>query len=127
MTSLHNSLKPDKPIFLQIKEGIENDIMLGIIKPGDQIPSTNDIASFYGINPITVMKGVSLMADEGTIFKKRGVGMFVSEGAAGILSDSYRRSFSDEHLKPLAARAKSLGITKEELGGLIAEIWEESK
>ena len=72
----------DRPIFLQIAEQIENDIIAGQLAEETQVPSTNEFAAFHRINPATAAKGVNLLVDDGILYKKRGIGMFVAEGAA---------------------------------------------
>ena len=69
------------PLFIQIAEWIESEILLGNIEEGECIPSTNQFASIYGINPATARKGFDLLTEKGIIFKKRGIGMFVADGA----------------------------------------------
>ena len=70
-----------RPIFLQIAEQIENDIIGGVLPEESQVPSTNEYAAFYRINPATAGKGVNVLVDAGILYKKRGIGMFVATGA----------------------------------------------
>ena len=70
-----------KPIYLQVKERIEDQIISGQLKEGDQIPSTTQLVQFYKINHLTVSKAIHLLVEEGIVYKKRGVGMFMAEGA----------------------------------------------
>ena len=74
-----------RPIFVQIAEQIENDILEGTLPEESQVPSTNDFAAFYRINPATAGKGVNRLVDEGLLYKKRGIGMFVATGARAHL------------------------------------------
>ena len=74
-------LSSDKSIYVQIAESIENEILLGNLKEEDQAPSTNQFAKVYQINPATAGKGLNLLVEEGILYKKRGLGMFVAEGA----------------------------------------------
>jgi DNA-binding transcriptional regulator YhcF (GntR family) len=117
------TLDTDRPIFLQIKEGIETDILNGVLKPDEQIPSTSQLVSLYQINPVTVLKGVNLLTDEGLLYKKRGVGMFVSPDAPEILQKRFHGGFAKEQLRPMIQLAIPLGITREELHELIDQIW----
>ena len=71
----------DKPIFIQIAEQLEDSIFTGIFPEETQIPSTNEISALLSINPHTVLKGMNVLVDEEIIYKKRGLGMFVKEGA----------------------------------------------
>ena len=69
-----------RPIFQQIAEQIENDIISGVLPEETQVPSTNEFAAFHRINPATAGKGVNLLVDAGILYKKRGIGMFVADG-----------------------------------------------
>ena len=62
----------DVPLFVQIAEGIEEDIFTGSYAEGDRIPSTNELSALLGINPHTVLKGMNILVDEGIIYKRRG-------------------------------------------------------
>ncbi|MBW8871245.1 MAG: GntR family transcriptional regulator [Leifsonia sp.] len=108
-----------KPIFVQIAEQIENDIIDGVYPAESQVPSTNEFAAFYRINPATAGKGVNLLVDEGVLYKKRGIGMFVSDGARERLVAKRRDAFSDEYLRPLLTEAAKLGIGPEQLTSMI--------
>src|ERR1700710_2074877 len=79
--SIEAAMDDSRPIFLQIAEAIENDILAGNLAEEAQVPSTNEFAAFYRINPATAGKGVNLLVDEGILYKKRGIGMFVATGA----------------------------------------------
>ena len=104
-----------RPIFLQIAEQIENDIIGGLMAEETQVPSINELAAFYRINPATALKGVTLLVDEGILYKKRGIGMFVSEGSRERLVAKRREQFSQEFVRPLLAEAVKLGISPEQL------------
>ena len=79
-----NFKQNDIPIYIQVAKGLEENIFIGLYKEGEQIPSTTEISIGYNLNPATVLKGVNLLVNEGIIYKKRGIGMFVSEGAREI-------------------------------------------
>ena len=119
------SLDDNRPIFQQIKESIEEDILNGRLKPEEQIPSNSQLVSFYNINPVTVLKGVNLLTEEGILYKKRGVGMFVSPDAPEILQKRFRERFELEQLRAIVSLAKPLGIKREELHTMIDHVWEE--
>ena len=108
-----------RPIFVQIAEQIENDIISGGLPEETQVPSTNEFAAFHRINPATAGKGVNLLVDEGILYKKRGIGMFVSEGARTRLVAKRRDQFTEEFVRPLVAEAAKLGITTTQLADLI--------
>lgn len=108
-----------RPIFLQIKEQIENDILAGALPEESQIPSTNEFAAFHRINPATAGKGVGLLVDEGIIYKKRGIGMFVATGARERIVTERREQFAIDYVAPLVDEADKLGITLEQLTAMI--------
>ncbi|MDN4598544.1 GntR family transcriptional regulator [Leifsonia virtsii] len=109
-----------KPIFVQIAEQIEDDIIDGVYPAETQVPSTNEFAAFYRINPATAGKGVNLLVDAGILYKKRGIGMFVSDGARERLVAKRRDAFRDEYVRPLLAEAAKLGIGPDQLSRMIA-------
>lgn len=112
-------LTQEKSIYIQIKEMIENDILRDILLEEERVPSTNELAKLYAINPATAAKGVNLLVDEGILYKKRGIGMFVTMGAKGKIMEKRKKHFYDDYVKSLLAEAVSLGITKEELIAMI--------
>jgi len=115
------SFDDSKPIFLQIKERIENQIVSEQLKAHEQIPSTTQLVSFYKINHLTVAKGINLLADEGIIYKKRGVGMFVAEDARERLLSQRKDQFVEMYVRPMIAEAHNLGITPEELARILEQ------
>ena len=118
---MNELLTESKSIYLQISEMIETDILRGILLEEEQVPSTNELAKRYTINPATAGKGVNLLVDEGILYKKRGIGMFVSAGAREKILGKRKAAFVDSHLRPLLAEARSLGLTKQELLNMIEE------
>ena len=78
---MNEILTQEKSIYLQIAEMIETDILRDILLEEERVPSTNELAKLYAINPATAAKGVNILVDEGVLYKKRGIGMFVSAGA----------------------------------------------
>lgn len=109
----------NRPIFAQIAERIENDILGGELPEESQVPSTNQFASFYQINPATAAKGVNLLVDQGILYKKRGVGMFVSSGAREQLMRKRRELFYEQYIVTMLHEAHKLGVTKQELINMI--------
>jgi len=103
------------PIYRQIAEQIEAQILSGALREGEQVMSTNQYAAFYRINPATAAKAFQQLAENGILYKKRGIGMFVAEGAPEQLREERRRRFTDDHLLPLLEEARNLGITFEQL------------
>jgi DNA-binding transcriptional regulator YhcF (GntR family) len=112
---LNKSFDNNKPIFLQIREVIEDQIVKDQLKEGEQAPSTNQLVNFYKINHATVTKGVNQLVEEGILYKKRVIGMFVAEGAKNQLIEKRRESFKDEYVLPLVQEAAKLGITLNEI------------
>lgn len=110
-----------RPLFLQIAEQIENDIIAGALAEETQVPSTNEFAAFHRINPATAGKGVNLLVDDGVLYKKRGIGMFVAEGAPARLIEKRRAQFRDQYVAPLLAEAAKLGLSTEQLADMIRE------
>ena len=113
------NLNEEKSIYLQISEMIENDILKGSLAEEERVPSTNELARFYKINPATAMKGVNILVDEGILYKQRGIGMFVSGGAKEMIKDKRKKSFYNDYVKAMLEEAKSLGISKDEIIKLI--------
>ena len=118
---MNERLTEQKSIYLQIGEMIETDILRGILLEEEQVPSTNELAKLYTINPATAAKGVNLLVDEGILYKRRGIGMFVARGARDKILAKRRDAFAENHIAPMLAEARSLGITKEELVTMIEE------
>lgn len=104
-------LTEDRPIYVQIKDYIEESIINETMHTGERIPSTNEFAQFYKINPATAAKGVNELVAEGIIEKKRGVGMFVTDIARGKLIEKRKEDFFKEYIQPLKEEAKRLGIS----------------
>lgn len=105
----------EKPIYLQIAEAIEDNILKGIFQEETQIISTTEISVKYKINPATAGKGVNILVDEGILYKKRGLGMFVSIGAKQKILKKRREGFCQGFILPLLEEASKLGISKGEL------------
>ncbi|VEF46522.1 GntR family transcriptional regulator [Bacillus freudenreichii] len=115
-----NSLIDDgRPIFIQIAERIEDDILSGGLAEEAQVPSTNQFAAFYKINPATAAKGVNLLVDEGILYKKRGIGMFVAEGARAKVIEKRKELFFEQYIIAMIHEAKKLGITTDQLTEMI--------
>lgn len=105
----------DKSIYIQIAEIIENDILLGNLKEEEQAPSTNEFAKVYQINPATARKGINILVDEGILYKKRGIGMFVEEGARKKIVKKRQSSFFEEILPEILTEADRLEIRVDEI------------
>jgi DNA-binding transcriptional regulator YhcF (GntR family) len=118
--------RSEVPIFLQIAQSVEDDIIKGIFKEETQIPSTTEISINYKINPATVLKGYNLLVDEQIIYKKRGVGMFVCESARQKLIKKRKEAFYKNFVINLLSEAKKLGIETIEVIEMIKRDWNHS-
>jgi DNA-binding transcriptional regulator YhcF (GntR family) len=112
-------IEGDRPIFLQIAEMIENDIVEGHLAADAQVPSTNEFAAHHRINPATAAKGINLLVDEGILYKKRGIGMFVAATARDALLAKRKARFVETYLEPMLAEARKLGISPAEVTAMI--------
>lgn len=119
---MQERLGDDKSIYLQICDMIETDILRDILLEEERVPSTNDLARRYTINPATAAKGMALLVDAGILYKKRGIGMFVAAGAKAKIFARRREEFRRVTLTRLLHEAESLGITKEELLSMLSEV-----
>ena len=105
----------DKPIYIQVREQIEDQIINKQLKENDQAPSTNELVNYYKINHATVSKGINQLVEEDIIYKKRGIGMFVAEGARKKLLEKRRQSFIEDYIVTLVREAQKLDITNDEI------------
>jgi DNA-binding transcriptional regulator YhcF (GntR family) len=104
---------------VQIAERIEEDIIAGGLPEESQVPSTNQFASFYQINPATAAKGVNLLVDQGILYKKRGIGMFVAAGSRERLIEKRKEQFYGQYVAAMVREAEKLGITPEQLMDMV--------
>lgn len=109
----------DKPIFIQIAEQLEDSIFTGTYPEETKIPSTNEISVLLNINPHTVLKGMNMLVDQEIIYKKRGLGMFVKEGAVIKIRQKRQNQFYDQYIATLLEEASKLHMSKEEIITLI--------
>lgn len=109
------------PIFSQIAEGLAHEIAVGTLAEGDRVPSTNELAAFYRINPATAAKGINVLTDSGLVEKRRGVGMFVSTGARERLLNDRRKRFAQRYVEPMIAEANRLGIDADSLLSMVRD------
>ncbi len=115
-------LESEAPIFIQIKERIKDDIANGIYEEDELIISTTQIAKLFSVNPATAVKSVSILQDEGLVYKKRGIGMCVEHGAKEKILEERKAFFYDHSLNALIAEAKMLNIEKKQLIQIITEV-----
>jgi DNA-binding transcriptional regulator YhcF (GntR family) len=112
-------LDEDTPLFAQVARRLAEEIAAGGLAEGERVPSSNEMATYYRINPATAAKGISMLADEGLLEKRRGIGMFVAAGARQQLLEQRRKQFTERHIEPMIAEASRLGIDTDELTELI--------
>ncbi|MCR6097713.1 GntR family transcriptional regulator [Salipaludibacillus agaradhaerens] len=115
-------MRTDKPIYLTIREKIEDQIINNQLKEGEQAPSTNQLVNFYKINHATVSKGVNQLVDEGILYKKRGIGMFVAEGAREKLIQARKESFIEDYVVMLVEEADKLGFEEDDIINFIKQV-----
>ncbi|MBM7367422.1 GntR family transcriptional regulator [Gordonia hydrophobica] len=108
-----------RAIFQQIADHIADSIIDGSLAEETRAPSTNELAAFYRINPATAAKGINVLVDRGVLYKKRGVGMFVADGARATLSKRRQEAFADRYVVPLLVEARRLDLTTDDVVALI--------
>ena len=112
----------DKPIFLQLAEQLQAGILSGAYPEGSQVPSITEYAATYKINPATALKGINLLVSDGLLYKKRGIGMFVAEGAQAAIRKQRSEEFYRNYIETVVREAKNLGLTADQLKELI-QMW----
>jgi GntR family transcriptional regulator len=105
----------DRPVYLRLRDTIAAMILDGRVRDGDPLPSVRSLAAEYGANPLTVAKAYQTFQEEGLILVKRGIGMFVAEGAAARLRDTERREFLEERWPAIAEQIRRLGLDADDL------------
>ncbi|KOP82746.1 GntR family transcriptional regulator [Cytobacillus solani] len=118
---MKSTFDDSKPIFQQIADMIADDIVDGQLKEGDQVVSTTELSKFYQINRATAQKGLAILVDAGLVFKQRGVGMFVAEGAKKMLLAKRKQDFYKQYIQPMLDEAKRIHLTEEEIIHFIKE------
>ena len=116
---MHGTLNDQSLIYLQIAKMLEDDILRGVYQEEEQVPSTNELARGYNINPATAAKGINLLVADGILYKKRGIGMFVSQGAGETVKQKRKAAFYDGYVKPLVKEGASLNLSGEELLAMV--------
>ncbi len=111
--------RSSEPIFIQIANNLEETILNGVYGEECQIPSTNELSALLSINPQTVLKGMNILVDSGIIYKKRGVGMFVCDGAIKIIKGKREAKFHENFIAPMMKEALSLGMSKGDISKMI--------
>lgn len=109
------NFESDIAIYLQLAQLIEDAVLSGSFPEETQIPSTTEISTTYKINPATALKGMNLLVEQGIIYKKRGVGMFVSKGSVEKLQQKHKSDFLATYVDNLITEAIKLNITKQDI------------
>jgi GntR family transcriptional regulator len=107
------------PIYRQIADRVKADVVSGTLDGDEQVMSTNQYAAYYRINPATVAKAFQQLVDEQVLYKKRGIGMFVSPTARDTLRAQRRERFFSDVVDPMVAEAKAVGVP---IGEVLARI-----
>lgn len=118
-----DALNESIPIFIRISEGIKDHILTGDVKEGEKLVSTTQLSKEYDINIATVNKGVNVLVSEGIVFKKRGIGMFVAEGAVDKLIAERRKTFKEKYIVAALEEAKRLRYSVEDLQEMVSEVY----
>lgn len=105
----------NQPIYRQLRDRVVAMILEGVLKEGDSLPSVRNVAADYRVNPLTVLKGYQELVDEELVEKRRGLGMFVKEGARALLLRGEREKFLTEEWPRVRATMQRLGLKPEEL------------
>jgi GntR family transcriptional regulator len=105
----------NQPIYRQLRDHVVHMILDGVVKEGDPLPSVRNVAAEYRVNPLTVLKAYQELVDEELVEKRRGLGMFVKEGAHKSLLKGERQKFLSEHWPRVHATIQRLGLNPKEL------------
>ncbi|HEY7404991.1 MAG TPA: GntR family transcriptional regulator [Candidatus Angelobacter sp.] len=104
-----------QPIYRQLRDRVVEMILDRVLKEGDPLPSVRTVAAEYRVNPLTILKAYQQLVDEELVEKRRGLGMFVKDGARDLLLEGERRKFLAEQWPRISATIQRLGLTAEEL------------
>ena len=124
---MHGTLNDQSLIYMQIAQMLEDDILRGIYQAEEQVPSTNELARVYHINPATAAKGLNLLTAEGILYKRRGIGMFVSPEGRELVQKKRKAAFYDGYVKTMVKEWRSLSIPQEELVAMVKKAIEEGE
>ncbi|HTZ98293.1 MAG TPA: GntR family transcriptional regulator [Terriglobales bacterium] len=105
----------DQPIYRQLRDRMVAMILDGVLNEGDPLPSVRNVAAEYRVNPLTVLKGYQQLVDEELVEKRRGLGMFVKDGARKLLLKGERQKFLSDEWPRIYATIQRLGLDAEEL------------
>ncbi len=116
-----------KPLYVQIAEWLEVEILNRTIKEDERIYSQYQLADMFTINPATAAKGLNLLADENIVYKKRGLGMFVSPNAKQYILTKRRKQILEQMIRELVIEAKRLDVSEGELIRMIQQLSQAGK
>ncbi|HWQ72705.1 MAG TPA: GntR family transcriptional regulator [Desulfitobacteriaceae bacterium] len=116
-----------KPIYVQIAEWLELEILNDHIKEEERIFSQYQLADMFTVNPATAAKGLNILANENIVYKKRGLGMFVSPNAKQFIKSKRREQILEQLIKELVMEAKRLDVSENELIRMIQQAGKESE
>lgn len=123
MVFIHINSKSDVPIFAQIAHMLEDHILDGSYEVDEPVLSTTQLSKLLKINPATAIKGVSILVDQGILYKRRGMGMYVSKEAKEIIMETRKQSLKSQTIKSLVEECKKLKISQEDIIDIIKETW----
>jgi GntR family transcriptional regulator len=109
------------PLFLQIGAQLADEISDGTLAEGERVPSSNEFAAYYRINPATAAKGINVLIDQGLLEKRRGIGMFVAAGARERLLAERRQRFAEQYIEPMLVEARRLGMDEADLVSMLQQ------
>lgn len=112
-----------EPLYVQIARSVRDQVLSGALKEEEQVMSTTQYASAYRINPATAAKAFAQLVDEGVLYKRRGIGMFVAPGARAQLAAKDRQAYFADVLDPAIHSARVLGISAQALVQHIEETY----
>ena len=115
----------EQPIFQQLAQQLEEGILSGDYPEESQVPSITEYSTVYKINPATALKGINVLVDAGLLYKKRGVGMFVSAGAQEKLRGQRRECFYHDYIEKMVLEAKRLGLTADQIAEMLRRGFED--
>ena len=124
---MRGTLNDQSLIYLQIAQMLEDDILRGFYREEEQVPSTNELARGYNINPATAAKGINLLVADGVLYKKRGIGMFVASGAEETVRRKRKAAFYDGFVRPMVKEGASLALSEEELLAMVRQAVKEGE
>ncbi|HCX60630.1 MAG: GntR family transcriptional regulator [Candidatus Cloacimonadales bacterium] len=121
------TFKDDIPIYLQLRQQIEEQILARALNEEDRLKSLREMSAEYRINPITAGNAVNALVDEGILYHRRGIGIFVSPGAREMIIAKRRNSFIKDSLEPSIRLAKSYEIPRDDLINKVKSVYGEEQ